>query len=208
MLEAHLHKRAAAWNNTALLAHTQKLQRSVGADLLHTPLAHVLLGTEEPASRVCVALTLRDDNSICVALTVKTLDAWQEPGPAKRAEEVEAEVAAVCARLVDVTCAACIEGTENQGSNLGIGPVATTTSCVEGPQKSFLAPKPGGCGAAEAAAQQSRLIVQVSAATTASGLERRVLGPFPWPLYFIGTRDCFTYNLVQRRELARLIHSA
>jgi hypothetical protein len=46
--------------------------------------------------------------------------------------------------------------------------------------------------------------VQASAATTAAGLDRGVLGPFPWPLYFIGTRDCFTYNLVQRHELARL----
>ena len=40
------------------------------------------------------------------------------------------------------------------------------------------------------------LILAASAAAAATPAERARAGPFPWPYYFIGTRDSFTHELV------------
>lgn len=56
-------------------------------------------------------------------------------------------------------------------------------------------------GATFAAARQPPLgeaeaiALTASHALAASATERSAAGPLPWPLYFIATRDCFTFEL-------------
>ena len=51
----------------------------------------------------------------------------------------------------------------------------------------------------------SLLVQAAAAAAAASAGERAHAGPFPWPYYFIGTRDSFKYELVQRTEQVSML---
>lgn len=53
--------------------------------------------------------------------------------------------------------------------------------------------------------EQNSFFALASAVATAACAGRAAIGEFPWPYYFIGTRDCFTYNLVAKSE-ARVLH--
>ena len=51
------------------------------------------------------------------------------------------------------------------------------------------------------AAEHDSLFALASAVATAASAGRGAVGEFPWPFYFIGTRDCFSYNLVIESEV-------
>ena len=54
---------------------------------------------------------------------------------------------------------------------------------------------------AELLQEHNGLLALASAVATAASSTRSMAGEFPWPYYFIGTRDCFTYHLVARSEV-------
>ena len=49
----------------------------------------------------------------------------------------------------------------------------------------------------------SMLVLAVATATAVTPAERARAGLFPWPYYFIGTRDSFTHELVPMQSLVR-----
>ena len=55
---------------------------------------------------------------------------------------------------------------------------------------------------AELLQEHNGLLALASAVATAASSTRSVAGEFPWPYYFIGTRDCFTYHLVAKTEVS------
>ena len=62
-------------------------------------------------------------------------------------------------------------------------------------------------GISAAARQPAGALALAAAASAAAGALRTAAGPFPWPTYFIGTRDSFTHRLVPRRSQVRCLMS-
>lgn len=58
-----------------------------------------------------------------------------------------------------------------------------------------------------AACQPAGAVAVAAAANAAAGALRMAAGPFPWPTYFIGTRDSFTHRLVPRRSQVIGLHA-
>lgn len=77
---------------------------------------------------------------------------------------------------------------------------ATTTaaSAAMGQQPQPACESVGAVSAAEAVA------LAAVCATAATPRERAAAGRFPWPLYFIATRDCFTFELEARTSYERV----
>ena len=74
--------------------------------------------------------------------------------------------------------------------------------------RSFAASPGSLAEAISAAACQSAGAVAVAAAVSAAaGALRTAAGPFPWPTYFIGTRDSFTHRLVPQRSQVMGLHA-
>jgi hypothetical protein len=69
-------------------------------------------------------------------------------------------------------------------------------------RSSVCAPAVGGLAEVAAAAGRSPAAALAAAAAVRAGAEglRAAAGPFPWPTYFIGTRDSFTHRLVPLRS--------
>lgn len=57
------------------------------------------------------------------------------------------------------------------------------------------------------AAEHDSLFALASAVASAASAGRGAVGEFPWPFYFIGTRDCFSYNLIVRSEVRLFLGS-
>lgn len=66
------------------------------------------------------------------------------------------------------------------------------------------APQKPGDRASDTAlmASHNANLALASALATAAACPRAAVGDFPWPFYFIGTRDCFTYNLLAKSEVS------
>ena len=58
-----------------------------------------------------------------------------------------------------------------------------------------------------AACQPAGAVAVAAAASAAAGALRTAAGPFPWPTYFIGTRDSFTHRLVPLRSQVMGLHA-
>ncbi len=85
----------------------------------------------------------------------------------------------------------------------------TTVNASDTQQEAMHLQKDAAHGAAKEAAVLLRdpareLATTAAAATAAESSERAAAGPFPWPLYLIGTRDCFTNHLVPLSEQVKL----
>ena len=89
----------------------------------------------------------------------------------------------------------------------GVQQTASADAAQQAMRGSPVTSATAGCDSWKAGLQGTRepareLAEAAGAAVAAEASERAWAGPFPWPLYLIGTRDCFTNHLVPVTEQA------
>ena len=84
---------------------------------------------------------------------------------------------------------------------------AVSSNAVEATCSPATSPASLAAAISAATCQPAGAVAVAAAASAAAGAVRTAAGPFPWPTYFIGTRDSFTHRLVPRRSQVMVLQA-